>query len=38
VSGRAHAIKLLQRYIEHVSRYDDVWFATLSDIYDRWSD
>jgi peptidoglycan/xylan/chitin deacetylase (PgdA/CDA1 family) len=38
VSGRAHAIKLLQRYIEHVSRHDDVWFATLSDIYDRWSD
>ena len=38
VSGRAHTIKLLQRYIEHVQQHDDVWFATLSEIYDSWSD
>lgn len=38
VSGRAHAIMLLERYIQHVKQHDDVWFATLSDIHDRWSD
>lgn len=38
VSGRAHAILLLERFIQHVKQHDDVWFATLSDIYDRWSD
>jgi peptidoglycan-N-acetylglucosamine deacetylase len=38
VSGRAHALKMLRRFIEHVSQHDDVWFATLSDVYDRWRD
>ena len=37
-SGRAHAIMLLERFIRHMKERDAVWFATLSDIYDCWSD
>ncbi|HEY1641679.1 MAG TPA: polysaccharide deacetylase [Streptosporangiaceae bacterium] len=38
VSGRAHAIMLLERFIRHMKQHDDVWFATLSDIFDCWRD
>ncbi|WEB45455.1 polysaccharide deacetylase [Streptomyces yunnanensis] len=38
VSGRAHAITMLERFIRHTRQHDDVWFATLSEIHDRWSD
>lgn len=38
VSGRAHAIVLLERFIAHMKGFDGVWFATLSQIYDRWTD
>ncbi len=38
VSGRAHAITLLERLIRHMTQHDDVWFATLSDIQARWRD
>ncbi|MCP9951435.1 polysaccharide deacetylase family protein [Actinomadura madurae] len=38
MSGRAHAIMLVERFIDHVKQHDGVWFATLSDIYDRWRD
>jgi peptidoglycan-N-acetylglucosamine deacetylase len=38
VSGRAHAIMLLERFIRHMKEREDVWFATLSDICDCWSD
>lgn len=38
VSGRAHAIMLLERFIRHIKQHDDIWFATLSEICDRWSD
>jgi hypothetical protein len=31
-------IMLLERFIVHMKQHEDVWFATLSDIYDRWSD
>jgi peptidoglycan/xylan/chitin deacetylase (PgdA/CDA1 family) len=37
VSGRAHAIMLLERFIVHMKERD-VWFATLSDICDCWTD
>ena len=37
-SGRAHAIILLERFIRYVAEHDDVWFATLSEIHDRWRD
>lgn len=38
MSGRAHALKLLARFIEHVKAHDGVWFGTLSDVFDRWSE
>jgi peptidoglycan-N-acetylglucosamine deacetylase len=38
VSGRAHAIMLLERFIRHVQGHDGVWFATLSEIHDCWQD
>ncbi|MCX4681293.1 hypothetical protein OG413_39545 [Streptomyces sp. NBC_01433] len=38
VSGRAHAIMMLERFIRHIRQHDDVWFATLGEIHDRWSD
>jgi peptidoglycan/xylan/chitin deacetylase (PgdA/CDA1 family) len=38
VSGRAHAIMMLERFIAAMKQHDDVWFATLSDIHDCWSD
>lgn len=34
----AHAIMLLERFIAAMKQNDDVWFATLSDVYDCWSD
>jgi hypothetical protein len=37
VSGRAHAIMLLERFIVHMKQHD-VWFAALSDICDCWGD
>jgi peptidoglycan/xylan/chitin deacetylase (PgdA/CDA1 family) len=36
--GRAHHIRMFERFIEHMSTRDGVWFATLSDVYDCWSD
>lgn len=38
VSGRAHAIMLLESFIKHMREFDDVWFATLSEIFDAWTD
>lgn len=38
VSGRAHAITLLERLIRHMTQHDDVCFTTLSDIHSRWRD
>lgn len=38
VSGRAHAIMTLERFIQHMRQHDDVWFATLSEICDAWTD
>jgi peptidoglycan/xylan/chitin deacetylase (PgdA/CDA1 family) len=36
--GRAHHIMMLERLIDYMSQHDGVWFAPLSDIYDRWVD
>lgn len=38
VSGRAHAIMMLERFIRHVAEHDGVWFTGLSDIYNCWQD
>lgn len=36
--GRAHHLKMLERLLEHMSGHEGVWFATLSEICDAWSD
>lgn len=36
--GRAHHIMMLERLLEHMAGHDGVWFASLSDIYDTWTD
>ncbi|MCU1524187.1 MAG: polysaccharide deacetylase [Microbacteriaceae bacterium] len=38
VTGRAHAIMMLDRFIEYMKEQDGVWFATLSEISDAWTD
>jgi peptidoglycan/xylan/chitin deacetylase (PgdA/CDA1 family) len=37
-SGRSHLITILERLIIHMRSFDDVWFASLSDVYDCWTD
>ncbi len=32
ISGRAQRIRLLRRLMRHISRYDDVWWATAAEI------
>jgi peptidoglycan-N-acetylglucosamine deacetylase len=36
--GRAHNIMGLERLVDYMTAFDDVWFAPLSDIYDTWTD
>jgi peptidoglycan/xylan/chitin deacetylase (PgdA/CDA1 family) len=36
--GRAHHVMMFERLIEHMAGHDGVWFATLSDIYDTWTE
>lgn len=36
--GRAHTIMMFERFLEYVKGHDGVWFATLSEIYDTWSE
>lgn len=38
VIGRAHMIQILDKLLSHITSFEDVWFATLSEIYDRWTD
>jgi peptidoglycan-N-acetylglucosamine deacetylase len=38
VSGRAHAIMMIERLIQHMKEQDGVWFATIGDIADTWTD
>ena len=37
-SGRAHLIGVLERLIQHMQSCPDVWFATLSEVFDCWTD
>jgi peptidoglycan/xylan/chitin deacetylase (PgdA/CDA1 family) len=37
-SGRSHIVAMLERLIGYMSSFDDVWFASLSDVYDCWTD
>jgi peptidoglycan/xylan/chitin deacetylase (PgdA/CDA1 family) len=36
--GRAHHMLMLERLLEYMRDCGDVWFATLSEIYDRWEE
>jgi len=37
-SGRSFMIAMLEKLIQHVNAHSDVWFCTLSEIYDAWTD
>ncbi len=36
--GRAHNMLMFERFLDHVAGHDGVWFASLSEICDRWTD
>jgi len=36
--GRAHHILMFERLVDYMVGHDGAWFATLSDIYDTWTD
>ncbi|NJC69888.1 polysaccharide deacetylase [Planosporangium thailandense] len=36
--GRPANLLMLERFLDHVLQHDGVWFATLSEIYDCWTD
>lgn len=36
--GRAHNVLMLERFLDHVSAHDGVWFPTLSNVFDAWTD
>lgn len=36
--GRAHHIMMLERLIEYMAGHEGTWFASLSEIYDTWTD
>ncbi|MEU9456089.1 polysaccharide deacetylase [Streptomyces sp. NPDC048277] len=36
--GRAHNMVMLERFLDHVVGHDGIWFPTLSEAFDAWSD
>jgi peptidoglycan-N-acetylglucosamine deacetylase len=36
--ARGHHLLMFERFLEHVAAREGAWFATISDIVDRWSD
>jgi peptidoglycan/xylan/chitin deacetylase (PgdA/CDA1 family) len=36
--GRPHHMLMLERFVEHVLAHDGVWFPTLSELFDCWTD
>jgi peptidoglycan/xylan/chitin deacetylase (PgdA/CDA1 family) len=36
--GRAHHMLMLERLLEYMSSFDDVWFAALSEVFDCWEE
>jgi peptidoglycan/xylan/chitin deacetylase (PgdA/CDA1 family) len=37
-SGRSHIITVLDRLLAYMRTFDDVWFASLSEVHDCWTD
>lgn len=36
--GRAHHMLMFERFLDHVTAAGDVWFPTLSELFDAWTD
>lgn len=36
--GRAHHIMMLEKLLDYMAGHDETWFASLSEIYDKWTD
>ena len=37
-SGRSFLAAMLEKLIQHMRKNDDVWFCTLSEVFDSWTD
>ena len=36
--GRGHNLLMLEKFLDHISSFEDVWFPTLSELFDCWYD
>jgi hypothetical protein len=36
--GRAHNLVMLEKFLDHVTSFEDVWFPTLSELFNCWHD
>lgn len=36
--GRAHNLLMLEKFLDHITSFEDVWFPTLSELFDCWHD
>lgn len=36
--GRAHNLVMLEKFLDHVTSFADVWFPTLSELFNCWQD
>lgn len=36
--GRAHNLIMLEKFLDHITAFDGVWFPTLSELFDSWKD
>jgi peptidoglycan/xylan/chitin deacetylase (PgdA/CDA1 family) len=36
--GRAHNLLMLEKFLDHITSFDGVWFPTLSELFDCWRD
>lgn len=37
-SGRSHQLMMLREFLSELRHQDEIWFATMSEIYDAWSE
>jgi peptidoglycan/xylan/chitin deacetylase (PgdA/CDA1 family) len=36
--GRAHNLLMLEKFLDHITSFEGVWFPTLSELFDCWQD
>jgi peptidoglycan-N-acetylglucosamine deacetylase len=36
--GRSHNLLMLERFLDHVVAHDGIWFTTISELFDCWTD